>query len=77
MLQPLLLGLLIRNLTQRLKLLGTHPTHTQPRLSQHLHILQGTPRLAQLAELLEADLHGKLLAEGDVDEVPFGLLFRC
>lgn len=63
MLQTLLLGLFIRNLTQRPKLLGTHPTDAQPALPQHLHILQRTARLAELAELLETDLHGELFAE--------------
>lgn len=70
MLQSSLLRLLIRNLTERLPLLRTDPAHAQPALLEHLHVLQRTPRLTQLAQLLEANRHGKLLSKLDVDQAP-------
>lgn len=72
MLLTSVLGLLICQLTQRLPLLGTDPTHAQPRLLQHLHVLQRAAGLAQLAQLLKRDGHGQLLAELNVDEAPAG-----
>lgn len=73
MLQPSILGLFVCKLAQSLKLRPTHLAHTQPRLFQHLHILQRPSRLAQLAKFLEADFDGKLFAELDVHEIPLGL----
>lgn len=70
MLQPGLLSLLIRNLIKRLPFLRADPTHTQPPLLQHHHILQRATRLAQLAQLLETDGHGELFPELDVDQAP-------
>lgn len=70
MLQSSLFGLFIRNLVERFPLLCTDPAHAQPPLLQHHHILQRTAGLAQLAQLLEADGHGELFPELDVDQAP-------
>jgi hypothetical protein len=70
MLQPRLLSLLIRNLIKRLPLLRADPAHTQPPLLQHHHVLQRAAGLAQLAQFLEANGHGELLPELDVDQAP-------
>lgn len=74
MLQPCLLCFLVRELTQGFPLSLTHPTDTQSRLLQHHHIRERSTRLAQVAQLLEADGNSELLAERDMHEVPFGLV---
>lgn len=75
MLQSRILGLLIRQLTQKPKLIATDLTHTKPRLLQQLHRLQRTTSLSQLFQLLETNLYSKLLSELDVHQVPDGFLF--
>lgn len=76
-LEPCLLGLLVRQRAQRLPLALADLADAQPGLLQKLHALErGAGGLAQLAQLGEVDRHGELAAELDVDEAPARLLAR-
>lgn len=74
MLSSSLLSFLISKLTQSLPLGAAHSAHAEPRLLEHLHLLQGLPRFTQFSEFGEVDGDGELGPELDVDEVPPGLV---
>ena len=74
MLQASLLGFLVSQLTQRLPLPLADLANAQPRLLEHLHLLQRPAGFSELAQLRKGYGDGKLAAELDVDEAPPGFV---
>lgn len=74
MLQASLLRLLICHFTQVLELLIAYSADAQPRLLQHLHVLQRPITGTHLPQFLESDRHSKLLAKLDMNKTPSRLL---